>query len=172
MRTRRAAFRALFESASKRRMTVVSAWLALMTRMAAKDSWIAEVRLLLASRASRAKCCRRGVYAATTATMGMVARMQISPRMGLNSQRTKSAKASFQTMLMGSRIAVSMIAVMVALSLVDAVDRVPRAGMAVVAERQVLRLLHHGHAQTLVYALDDPGVVVVQNTDLQDHHVG
>ena len=48
--------------------------------------------------------------------MGTVARMQMSPSTGLNSHRMKNASASFQIMLMGSRIAVSMIAVIVALS--------------------------------------------------------
>ena len=116
IRTLSAAFRARLESVSKRRITVASAWFALTTRMAANDSWMRDVKLLLASRANRAKRCSRGVYQATTAPMGTVAAMQINPSSGLNSHRTKHAKASFQAMLIGSRIAVSMIAVIVPLS--------------------------------------------------------
>ena len=116
IRTRSAASSALFESRSKRRITVDSAWFALTTRMAAKDSCMRDVRLLFDSRASRAKRCSRGVYQATTRTIGTVASRQMNPSNGLNSHSTKKAKLSFQIMLIGSRIAVSMIAVIVALS--------------------------------------------------------
>ena len=61
IRTLSAALRAWFESASKRRIALASTWFALMTRIAAKASWIREVRLLLASRAKRARRCKRGV---------------------------------------------------------------------------------------------------------------
>ena len=56
--------------------------------------------------------------------------------------------------------------------LVDPVDGLTRAGMAVVAQRQVLGVFDHGDAQVLVDALGYPGLVVDHAHRFCDPHEG
>lgn len=54
--------------------------------------------------------------------------------------------------------------------LVDAEDRIADPGLAVVLQRQVLRLVDHRHAQVLIDHLPDPDVVVQETRDDRAEH--